>query len=33
VLGLVESRVSQIRTAVLEVLRVRLGCDANWQHA
>ena len=33
VLGLVESRVSQIRTAVLEVLRVRLGCDAMWQHA
>jgi RNA polymerase sigma factor for flagellar operon FliA len=33
VLGLVESRVSQIRTAVLGVLRVRLGCDAIWQHA
>jgi RNA polymerase sigma factor for flagellar operon FliA len=33
VLGLVESRVSQIRTAVLEVLRARLGCDAMWQHA
>ena len=33
VLGLVESRVSQIRTAVLEVLRARLGCDAIWQHA
>ena len=33
VLGLVESRVSQIRTAVLEVLRARLGCDASWQHA
>ncbi|HTU49241.1 MAG TPA: FliA/WhiG family RNA polymerase sigma factor [Acidobacteriaceae bacterium] len=32
VLGLVESRVSQIRTAVLEVLRARLGCDAMWQH-
>jgi RNA polymerase sigma factor for flagellar operon FliA len=33
VLGLVESRVSQIRTAVLELLRVRLGCDATWQYA
>ena len=33
VLGLVESRVSQIRTAVLEVLRARMGCDAIWQHA
>ncbi|MGC1872384.1 MAG: FliA/WhiG family RNA polymerase sigma factor, partial [Acidobacteriaceae bacterium] len=33
VLGLVESRVSQIRTAVLEVLRARLGCDAMWQQA
>jgi RNA polymerase sigma factor FliA len=33
VLGLVESRVSQIRTAVLEVLRARLGCDGSWQHA
>ncbi|MFZ1942888.1 MAG: FliA/WhiG family RNA polymerase sigma factor [Acidobacteriaceae bacterium] len=32
VLGLVESRVSQIRTAVLQVLRARLGCDATWQH-
>jgi RNA polymerase sigma factor for flagellar operon FliA len=31
VLGLVESRVSQIRTAVLEVLRTRLGDDAIWQ--
>jgi RNA polymerase sigma factor for flagellar operon FliA len=31
VLGLVESRVSQIRTAVLEVLRMRLGDDAIWQ--
>jgi RNA polymerase sigma factor FliA len=33
VLGLVESRVSQIRTAVLQALRARLGCDAIWQHA
>jgi len=33
VLGLVESRVSQIRTAVLELLRARMGCDAMWQHA
>ncbi len=33
VLGLVESRVSQIRTAVLQDLRVRLGCDAMWQQA
>jgi RNA polymerase sigma factor for flagellar operon FliA len=32
-LGLVESRVSQIRTAVLEVLRARLGCDAIWQYS
>lgn len=32
VLRLVESRVSQIRTAVLQVLRARLGCDATWQH-
>lgn len=31
VLGLVESRVSQIRTAVLELLRARLGCDRIWQ--
>jgi RNA polymerase sigma factor FliA len=33
VLGLVESRVSQIRTAVLQVLRGRLGCDPMWQQA
>jgi RNA polymerase sigma factor for flagellar operon FliA len=33
VLGLVESRVSQIRTAVLQVLRTRLGCDTVWQLA
>lgn len=33
VLGLVESRVSQIRTAVIEALRARMGCDATWQHA
>jgi RNA polymerase sigma factor FliA len=32
VLGLVESRVSQIRTAVLELLRARLVCGAMWQH-
>jgi RNA polymerase sigma factor for flagellar operon FliA len=31
VLGLVESRVSQIRTAVLEVLRAKMGCDGSWQ--
>jgi RNA polymerase sigma factor for flagellar operon FliA len=33
VLGLVESRVSQIRTAVIEVLRARMGCEVIWQHA
>ena len=33
VLGLVESRVSQIRTAVLELLRSRIGLDASWQQA
>ncbi len=33
VLGLVESRVSQIRTAVLGLLRARLGCNAIWQQA
>ncbi len=33
VLGLVESRVSQIRTAVLEALQKRMGCDVTWQHA
>ena len=33
VLGLVESRVSQIRTAVIEVLRTRMGCEVIWQHA
>ncbi len=33
VLGLVESRVSQIRTAVLQDLRARLGCDVTWQIA
>jgi RNA polymerase sigma factor for flagellar operon FliA len=33
VLGLVESRVSQIRTAVIEVLRARMGCELMWQHA
>jgi RNA polymerase sigma factor FliA len=33
VLGLVESRVSQIRTVVLEVLRARMGCDLTWQLA
>ena len=32
VLGLVESRVSQIRTAVLDLLRARLASDAMWQH-
>jgi RNA polymerase sigma factor for flagellar operon FliA len=31
VLGLVESRVSQIRTGVLEALRARMGCDGSWQ--
>jgi RNA polymerase sigma factor for flagellar operon FliA len=33
VLGLVESRVSQIRTAVLELLRARMGCHVTWQLA
>jgi RNA polymerase sigma factor for flagellar operon FliA len=33
VLGLVESRVSQVRTAVIEELRERMGCDVTWQHA
>jgi RNA polymerase sigma factor for flagellar operon FliA len=33
VLGLVESRVSQIRTAVIEGLRARMGCDATWRQA
>jgi RNA polymerase sigma factor for flagellar operon FliA len=33
VLGLVESRVSQIRTAAIDVLRARMGCEVTWQHA
>jgi RNA polymerase sigma factor FliA len=33
VLGLVESRVSQIRMAVIEMLRARIGCDVAWQPA
>ncbi|MGB8480519.1 MAG: FliA/WhiG family RNA polymerase sigma factor [Acidobacteriaceae bacterium] len=33
VLELTESRVSQIRTAVLELLRARMGWDVIWQHA
>ncbi|HZC44686.1 MAG TPA: FliA/WhiG family RNA polymerase sigma factor [Acidobacteriaceae bacterium] len=31
VLGLVESRVSQIRTMVIEGLRARIGCERSWQ--
>lgn len=33
VLGLVESRVSQIRSSVVEVLRARMGSEVTWQHA
>lgn len=33
VLGLAESRVSQIRTGVIEGLRARMGCDLRWQVA